>query len=281
MTALTVENLSVRYGAVDAVRGLSLEVRPGQIVGLIGPNGAGKSSTLHAIMGSAPIAAATSGSTDSRSSDGGRRTWPAVALRSCPRAAASSASSPWRRTCASASPAGERERTATAWRGPTSSFRSCTSSARARRACCRAASSSSSRSVVRSPPIPEILLLDEPSLGLAPKIVDVVFEALRRSGTPASPSSSSSSAPSGRSPSPTSLTCSRTASFASRSARTTRATPIGSSPPTSHDPRASSTCIPWPRSRTRSRSAASTRSWPSESASSSACSASSTSPTGS
>ena len=55
MTALALENLSVRYGAVDAVRGLSLQVKPGQIVGLIGPNGAGKSSTLHAIMGSAPV----------------------------------------------------------------------------------------------------------------------------------------------------------------------------------------------------------------------------------
>jgi len=56
VTALALEKLSVRYGAVDAVRGLSLEVEAGQIVGLIGPNGAGKSSTLHAIMGSAPIA---------------------------------------------------------------------------------------------------------------------------------------------------------------------------------------------------------------------------------
>src|SRR5579862_5345871 len=55
MTALRIEDLSVRYGAVEAVRGLSLEVRPGEIVGLIGPNGAGKSSTLHAIMGTAPI----------------------------------------------------------------------------------------------------------------------------------------------------------------------------------------------------------------------------------
>ena len=55
MKALAVEKLSVRYGAVEAVRGLSLEVRPGQIVSLIGPNGAGKSSTLHAIMGVAPI----------------------------------------------------------------------------------------------------------------------------------------------------------------------------------------------------------------------------------
>src|SRR6201987_181900 len=55
MSELAVENLSVRYGAVEAVRGLSLEVRAGEIVGLIGPNGAGKSSTLHAIMGAAPV----------------------------------------------------------------------------------------------------------------------------------------------------------------------------------------------------------------------------------
>ena len=57
MTALVLEGLDVRYGAVRAVRGLSLTVAPGEIVGLIGPNGAGKSSTLHAIMGAAPVAA--------------------------------------------------------------------------------------------------------------------------------------------------------------------------------------------------------------------------------
>jgi branched-chain amino acid transport system ATP-binding protein len=56
MTSLAVDNLTVRYGAVEAVRDLSLEVKPGEIVGLIGPNGAGKSSTLHAIMGAAPVA---------------------------------------------------------------------------------------------------------------------------------------------------------------------------------------------------------------------------------
>jgi len=54
---LALRDLRVRYGAVDAVRGLSLEVKPGEIVGLIGPNGAGKSSTLHAVMGVVGVAA--------------------------------------------------------------------------------------------------------------------------------------------------------------------------------------------------------------------------------
>ena len=49
--ALTIESLEVWHGAVHAVKGLSLEVGRGEIVGLIGPNGAGKSSTLHAVMG--------------------------------------------------------------------------------------------------------------------------------------------------------------------------------------------------------------------------------------
>jgi branched-chain amino acid transport system ATP-binding protein len=48
---LEVRDLRVTYGHVQAVRGLSLSVRAGQIVTLIGPNGAGKSSTLAAISG--------------------------------------------------------------------------------------------------------------------------------------------------------------------------------------------------------------------------------------
>lgn len=48
---LTVENLSVRYGAVAAVRELSLSIDPGQLVALLGPNGAGKSSTINALTG--------------------------------------------------------------------------------------------------------------------------------------------------------------------------------------------------------------------------------------
>jgi branched-chain amino acid transport system ATP-binding protein len=48
---LELDQLEVRYGAVAAVRGLSLRLDRGEIVGLIGSNGAGKSTTLHAIMG--------------------------------------------------------------------------------------------------------------------------------------------------------------------------------------------------------------------------------------
>jgi branched-chain amino acid transport system ATP-binding protein len=51
---LEVDGLEVRYGAVPAVRNLSLSVAEGEIVGLIGPNGAGKSTTLHAITGLTP-----------------------------------------------------------------------------------------------------------------------------------------------------------------------------------------------------------------------------------
>ena len=54
MTSLVISDLEVAYGGVAAVRGLSLEVARGEIVGLIGPNGAGKSTTLHAIMGLVP-----------------------------------------------------------------------------------------------------------------------------------------------------------------------------------------------------------------------------------
>jgi len=52
--SLVLKDVDVAYDGVPAVRGLSLTVDPGEIVGLIGPNGAGKSTTLHAIMGLVP-----------------------------------------------------------------------------------------------------------------------------------------------------------------------------------------------------------------------------------
>jgi branched-chain amino acid transport system ATP-binding protein len=56
--ALRIRDLGVAYGGIRAVKKLSLDIEPGQIVALIGANGAGKTSTLKAIVGLVP---ATSG----------------------------------------------------------------------------------------------------------------------------------------------------------------------------------------------------------------------------
>ena len=51
MALLTIDNLSVHYGAIQALHGVSIAVEPGEIVTLIGANGAGKSTTLRAVSG--------------------------------------------------------------------------------------------------------------------------------------------------------------------------------------------------------------------------------------
>jgi len=49
--AVEVRGLRKRYGAVEAVRGVSFTVQPNEIFGLLGPNGAGKTSTLECLVG--------------------------------------------------------------------------------------------------------------------------------------------------------------------------------------------------------------------------------------
>jgi len=52
---LHLQGFEVRYGAVEAVRGIDIAIEKGEIVALLGANGAGKSSTLNAIAGLTPI----------------------------------------------------------------------------------------------------------------------------------------------------------------------------------------------------------------------------------
>ncbi len=56
---LRVEDLHVRYGAVEVLKGISLDVHAGEIVALVGANGAGKTTTLMAISGLAPVVGGT------------------------------------------------------------------------------------------------------------------------------------------------------------------------------------------------------------------------------
>ena len=51
MSLLDLENVHVHYGAIHALKGVTITVGPGQIVTLVGANGAGKSTTLRAISG--------------------------------------------------------------------------------------------------------------------------------------------------------------------------------------------------------------------------------------
>jgi branched-chain amino acid transport system ATP-binding protein len=176
---LRVESLSVRYGAVQAVRDLSFTVEPGEIVGLIGANGAGKSSTLHAIMGVAPRAGG-SVSLAGRPLDGlrpedvarsgialvpeGRRIFAELTVEENLRLGLAARRS--------------RGDAAAAIRDVYELF-PVVEQFRRRQAGVLSGGQQQQLAIARALVAePDVLLLDEPSLGLAPAIVDVVFAAL-------------------------------------------------------------------------------------------------------
>jgi branched-chain amino acid transport system ATP-binding protein len=178
MRPLVVEHLDVRYGNVHAVRDLSFEVNPGEIVGLIGANGAGKSSTLHAIMGVAP---ATGDVRLGEVSLRGRR--PEDVARD------GVALVPEGRRIFAELTVEENLRLGLAARrtrgGADGVFRSVydlfpiIEEFRGRQAGALSGGQQQQLAIARSLVAePDVLLLDEPSLGLAPTVVDIVFDAL-------------------------------------------------------------------------------------------------------
>jgi branched-chain amino acid transport system ATP-binding protein len=177
---LSVDELEVRHGAVHAVRGLSLQVDRGEIVGLIGPNGAGKSSTLHAIMGlirpAAGDARLRGRSTIGRSPEAvaregmslvpeGRRIFAELSVEENLQLGLAG-----RRT--RADPTTDLERVYELF--------PIVAEFRKRQAGALSGGQQQQLAIARALVAdPEVLLLDEPSLGLAPQMVDLVFDALR------------------------------------------------------------------------------------------------------
>jgi branched-chain amino acid transport system ATP-binding protein len=179
VSVLEVRELEVAYGGVSAVRGLSLTVAAGEIVGLIGPNGAGKSTTLHAIMGLLPV---RSGDVllDGRSLRGRPPEWVArsgVALV------------PEGRRLFAELTVEENLRLGLAGRSgregadddlaAVAELFPIVEDFRHRHAGALSGGQQQQLAIARAlVASPSVLLLDEPSLGLAPTVVDLVFQTL-------------------------------------------------------------------------------------------------------
>jgi branched-chain amino acid transport system ATP-binding protein len=172
---LELDTLEVWHGAVHAVRGLSLTVDRGEIVGLIGPNGAGKSSTLHAVMGLVRVAGGDvrlhGRSLVGRHPEDVARAGVALVPEGR-RIFAELTVEENLRLGLAGRPNGRLERAYELF-PVVKEFRK-------RQAGALSGGQQQQLAIARALVAdPEVLLLDEPSLGLAPRVVDIVFEALQ------------------------------------------------------------------------------------------------------
>jgi branched-chain amino acid transport system ATP-binding protein len=179
VSLLSVDDLHVRYGAIQALRGISLQIEEGEIVGLIGVNGAGKSTTMLSVMG---VVRPTSGSITYRGESlvgqapeailrrgiapvmEGRRIFPSLTVEENLRLGAAALKDrraieeDFERWCAFFPILGERKQQ------PAGKL---SGGQQQMLAVARALMSR-----------PKLLLMDEPSLGLAPKLVTDVFRLI-------------------------------------------------------------------------------------------------------
>ena len=181
MSLLEVKGLKISYGGINAVKGIDLSVQEGEMVALIGANGAGKTTTLKAICGLLPPAA---GGFFYRGEDVTGA--PSYALVERGLALVPEGRQVFGRLTAEENlEMGAYARRDGAASRPicsacTSCSRACTSVAGRPQARCRAASSRCWRSAARLMSAPKLLLLDEPSMGLAPLMVQRIFETIRK-----------------------------------------------------------------------------------------------------
>ncbi|MEM8822575.1 MAG: ABC transporter ATP-binding protein [Pseudomonadota bacterium] len=175
---LEIASLTVRYGAIEAVRGLDLRVGKGEIVAILGANGAGKSSTLAGIAGLVPVQGAVH--FDGRSIAGqspeaisrlgiglvpeGRRVFSALTV----------AENLLLGGAEHAAPSERRERAEEMQdRFPILGER------RAQKAGLLSGGEQQMLAIARALMArPTLLLMDEPSLGLAPQMVEAVFDLI-------------------------------------------------------------------------------------------------------
>jgi branched-chain amino acid transport system ATP-binding protein len=177
---LELRSIEVRYGTVPAVRDLSMHIDRGEIVGLIGPNGAGKSTTLLAVMRAVPLA-------------GGEILLHGSPLRGAPEdvARAGVALVPEGRHIFGSLTVAENLRLGLAGRRSRDDVQAdldwvhglfpVLADFAGRNAGSLSGGQQQQLAIARALLArPDVLLLDEPSLGLAPTVVEMLFETLGR-----------------------------------------------------------------------------------------------------